>query len=95
MFHDLYLIWIDQITKCCPSILSIHFIIAMFCETDEEHDLNFINLMKVLQKNDPVFNSANCDIWQPLMTFYSCDLLGEVIKHDPAMAKDIAKMPTH
>ena len=31
----------------------------------EDHYENLFNLMKVMQDNDLIFNSAKCDIWQP------------------------------
>ena len=60
---------IDQITKRCSSVISIHDAIIVHSKTDEEHYAIRLNIMIVVQENDLVFNSCIHDIRRPDVSF--------------------------
>ena len=65
MSQDVFQMRMDNITERLAGIISIHNDICIIGKTQQEHDENLLQLIKVVQKNDLVFNSNKCHIRQP------------------------------
>ena len=58
-----------QIAEQCHGWIGIQDGIAVYSETEEKHDSNLSNLIKVAQEEGLVFNFAKCAICQYMITF--------------------------
>ena len=62
MSQDMFQMRMDNITERLKGIISIHDDICVFGRTQQEHDENLLQLMKIAQKHGLVFNSNKCQI---------------------------------
>ena len=75
MSQDIFQMRMDNITENLKGIISIHGDICVFGKTQQEHDENLLQLMKVAQKHSLVFNSNKCQISQQQISFYGTIVL--------------------
>ena len=81
----------DQILEECPGTLGISDDVCVFGKTEEEHDENLRNLMKISQKRGLVFNSKNCFIKQKQISFYGLIWDENGVHPDPQKCDNIQK----
>ena len=84
---------IDQIIKWHPVVIDIHDDMVVYGKSKEGHDSHLLNLMKVIQENSLVSNSAKCAIHQLQISFCGCPSTGDGIKYEWAKFQGIADMP--
>ena len=65
MSQDVFQQKMDQILEQCPGTIGIADDVAVFGQTEEEHEQNLHNLMQVAAKSGLVFNSKKCIIKAP------------------------------
>ncbi|GFN78596.1 insulin-like 0 precursor [Plakobranchus ocellatus] len=68
--QDIFLFKMDQILEKVEGTLGISDDVCVYGETEEEHDRNLLNLLKVYKEKGLVFNSDKCYIKQPQISFY-------------------------
>ena len=67
---------------------------AVFEQTEQEHDKHLHQLMETAEKHGLVFNSKKCFIKQKQISLYGMIFSGEGIQPDPKKVSDIHNMPT-
>ena len=88
--QDIFQMKMDQILEECPETLGISDDVCVFGKTEEEHDENLRNLMKISQKRGLVFNSKKCFIKQKQISY---DLIWDEngVHPDPQKCDNIQK----
>ena len=93
MLQDVFQIRIDNITERLKGIISIHDDICVFGRTQQEHDENLLQLMKIAQKHGLVFNSNKCQISKQEITFYGANFSVKGMKPDPKKVQALQDLP--
>ncbi|GFO29208.1 transposon ty3-i Gag-Pol polyprotein [Plakobranchus ocellatus] len=68
--QDIFQFKMVQILEKGEGTLEISDDVCVYGETEEEHDRNLLNLLKVCKERGLVFNSDKCYIKQPQISFY-------------------------
>ena len=89
--QDIFQMKMDQILEECPWTLGISDDVCVFGKTEEEHDENLRNLVKISQKRGLVFNSKKCFIKQKQISFYSLIWDENGVHLDPQKCDNIQK----
>ena len=92
MSQDVFQMRMDQIIERCEGVIGIHNDICVYGSTDQEHDANLLNLLKVADDNGLVFNSSKCEIKKPSISFYGQVFSQDGIKPDPAKIQGILEI---
>ena len=87
--QDVFHMRMDSITERLTGIISIRDDIYIFGKTQQEHDKNLLQLMRVAQQNGLVFNSNKCHISQPQISFYGAVSFS---KRDEARPKESSSL---
>ena len=82
----------DRILERAPGCVGITDDIAIFGKTEEEHDRNLFNLLKVAE--GLVLNSTKCVIKTDRISFFDDVYSSTGIHQDPAKIEDVRQMPT-
>ena len=77
MSQDVFQMRMDNITERLKGIFSIHDDICVFGKTQQEHDENLLQLMRIVQKHGLVFNSNKCQISKQQISFYGAIFFGK------------------
>ena len=94
MSQDVFQQKMDQILEKCPGTVGIADDVAVFGKTEEEHDSNLHNLMKVALESGLVFNSQKCSIKQNRINFFG-HIYDKTGAHpDPAKVRDVKAIST-
>ena len=83
MSQDVFQMRMGNITERLKGIISMHDDICVFRKTQQEHNENLLQLMKIAQKHDLVFNSNKCQISKQQISFYGAIFLAKGMKPDP------------
>ena len=70
MSQDVFQQKMDQILEICPGTVGIADDVAVFGKTEDEHDANLHNLMRVASESGLMFNSEKCRIKQNQINFF-------------------------
>ena len=70
MSQDVFQAKMDLFLENCPGTIGIADDVTVFGRTEEEHDLNLHNLMKVASQYGLVFNSEKCHIKESQVKFF-------------------------
>ena len=93
MLQDVFQMRMDNITERLKGIISIHDDICVFGRTQQEHDENLLQLMKIAQKHGLVFNSNKCQISKQQITFYGAIFSAKGMKPDPKKVQALQDLP--
>ena len=93
MSQDVFQMRMDNITERLKGIMSIHDDICVFGKTQQEHDENLLQLMKIAQKHGLVFNSNKCQISKQQITFYGAIFSAKGMKPDPKKVQALQDLP--
>ena len=93
MSQDVFQMRMDNITERLKGIISIHDDICVFGKTQQEHDENLLQLMKIAQKHSLVFNSNKCQIRKQQIAFYGAIFSVKGIKPDPKKVQALQDLP--
>ena len=94
MSQNVFQMRVDNITERLAGIISIHDDISIFGKTQQEHNENLLQLMRVAQQNSLVFNSNKCHISQPQIRFYGAIFSTKGMKPDPKKFQALQDLPT-
>ena len=83
----------DNITDRLKGIISIHEDICVFGKTQQDHDENLLQLMKIAQKHGLVFNSNKCQNSKQQITFYGAIFSMKGMKPDPKKVQALQDLP--
>ena len=92
--QDIFQQRMDSILEKCGGVIGIADDVAVFGQTEQEHDKHLHQLMEIAEKQGLVFNSKKCFIKQKQISFYGMLYSGEGIHPDPKKVSDIHNMPT-
>ena len=81
--QDIFQQKMDQILELCPGTVGISDDIGVFGKTEQEHDKNLLNLMKVAGEKGLVFNFEKCEIKKPSIKFFGLIFDSEGVHPDP------------
>ena len=90
VFHER----MDHILERCPGTVSIADDIGVIGSSEQEHDQNLHNLMRVARMHGLVFNIGKCEIKQANMKFFGLVFDAEGVHPDPQRIADIKEMKT-
>ena len=93
MSQDVFQMRMDNITDRLKGIISIHDDICVFGKTQQDHDENLLQLMKIAQKHGLVFNSNKCQISKQQITFYGAIFSAKGMKPDPKKVQALQDLP--
>ena len=79
----------DSILKKCDGFIGTADDVAIFGQTEQEHDKHLHQLMETAEKHGLVFNSKKCFIKQKQISFYGMIYSGEGFHPDPKKVSDI------
>ena len=94
MSQDIFQMWMDQITDRLPGIIAIHDDICVYGKDTTEDNNNLLKLMQTAQDHGLVFNSNNCSICQPQISFYGVIFTVQSMKPDPVKVQALQDLPT-
>ena len=94
MSQDVFQMRMDQITDRLPGVIAIHNDICIYGKTQEQHNKNLLQLLKIDSKNGLVFNSRKCVISKPQITFYGTIFSAQGMKPDPIKIQALQDLPT-
>ena len=89
MSQDVFQQKMDQIIEQCPGTLGIADDVAVYGRTEEEHDKDIHNLMKVTRDKGLMFNSEKCSIKQKKIQFFGMEYDEEGVHPDPGKVQDV------
>ena len=92
MSQDVFKMCMDQILKRCSWDIDIHENISMYSKSEEGHDQNLLNFMRVDSYNRLVLSSRKCEIKCKLISLYVI-FTNEEMKPDPAKIQGITDLP--
>lgn len=93
MSQDVFQQRMDQILEQCPGTIGIADDVAVFGQTEADHDANLRNLMHVAAQNGLTFNSSKCSIKNKKIHFFGL-VYDETGAHpDPKKVQDIKAIP--
>ena len=92
--HGVFQQRLDAILAKCPGCTGIADDVAVYGRTEEEHDDNLMNLLKVAQENGLVFNSGKCIIKTNEIPFFGLMYIADGVKPDPDRVDAIRALPT-
>ena len=84
----------DSILEKCDGVIGIADDVAVFEQTEQEHDKHLHQIMETAEKHGLVFNSKKCFIKQKQISLYGMIFSGEGFQPDPKKVSDIHNMPT-
>jgi hypothetical protein len=90
--QDIFQEVMDQILEQCPGCIGIADDVAVFGSSEEEHNKNLHQLMKVARKYGLVFNPEKCDIKVPRIKFFGCIYDSTGVHPDPEKVEEIQKL---
>ena len=93
MSQDVYQSRIDQIVEKCPGVVGIADDMVVYGSTEDEHDKNLHNLMRVAQSAGLVFNSKKCGIKLQEIPFFGHLYDRNGARPDPKKVEDIKALP--
>ena len=93
MSQDVFQMRMDNITERLKGIISIYDDIYIFGKTQQEHDKNLLQLMKIAQKHSLVFNSNKCHISKQQISFYGAIFPVKGMKPDPKKVQALQDLP--
>ena len=73
MSQDVFQMKMDLIMERYPGVISIHDDIVVYGVSDEDHDANLINLLKVAQVEGLVLNSKKLELKHPRVSFFGAE----------------------
>ena len=73
MSQDMFQQWMDTILEQCPDVIGIHGDVVIFGVSNEDHDANLINLLKVCQKESLILNSKKLELQRKCVTFFGAE----------------------
>ena len=73
MSQDVFQMKMDLIMERCPGVISIHDDIVVYGVSNEDHDVNLINLLNVAQIEGLVLNSKKLELKRPRVSFFGVD----------------------
>ena len=92
MSQDVFQQRMDEILEGCPGVVGIADDIIVSGKTEEEHDQNLHNLMRVAQKRGLQFNSEKCAIKVPKIAFFGMVYDANGVHPDPKKVDAIKSM---
>ena len=91
--QDIFQLEMDRIIGQVPGCICIADDVAVVGTTEEEHDRNLLELMRVAAKEGLVFNSKKCDIKGDKISFYGAMYTRDGIRPDPQKIEDLQAIP--
>ena len=92
--QDVFQQRMDAILEKCPGCTGIADAVAVYGCTEEEHDDNLMNLMKVAHENGLVLNSRKCIIKTSEIPFFGLLYTADGVKPDADRVDAIRESPT-
>lgn len=92
--QDIYQQRMDAILEECDGATGIADDVAVYGETEDEHDKHLVQLMEVAARNGLVFNSSKCQIKQRQISFFGMVYGADGIQPDQKKVEDIQNMPS-
>ena len=84
----------DRIIDQCEGVVSISDDLAVYRDTEEQHDERLINLLKVARKECLMLNSSKCVVKANSISFFGRQYTHKGVYPDPKKVEDITSMPT-
>ena len=94
MLQDVFQMWMDQITDRLTGIIAIHNDICVYGKDTAECNNNQLKLMQPAQEHGLVFNSSECSICQPQISFYGAIFTVQGMKPDPTKVQVLQDLCT-
>ena len=82
----------DLITERCPGVISIHDDIVVYGVSNEDHDVNLINLLNVVQVEGLVLNSKKLELKCPRVSFFGAEYSADGMHPCPKKIQGITEM---
>ncbi|XP_071477891.1 uncharacterized protein [Diadema antillarum] len=92
--QDIFQERMDHIIAQVPGCVGIADDIAVFSQTEAEHDHNLLQLMETARREGLVFNSTKCHIKTDHIEFFGSVYTADGIRPDPKKVEDVRQMPT-